>query len=304
MILTPRQETLALNMNHPSRPALRYYGSKWQLASWIYSYLPPHEHRVIPFAGSLSDTLRWPMPKLETANDLDGRVFNFFKVLRDRPTELIRAIKLTPWHEAEYQQSREPSLEPFEDARRFWTTCWMSIQGGPNPSKSGFRFMKSREKRFSIIPSDATNIDHLYDVAERLKHIQFLNKDALEVIAKFQDEPNTLIYLDPPYVSETRATTTGYTHEGDEDLHTAVARLVHECAGYIVICGYDSVLYDELYPDWHTVRHPSRVNGGASKIETLWLSPRAWQALKRPFQASLFGGTSPRCSTSSPQSSP
>lgn len=276
-------------MKKPTRPALRYYGSKWQLAAWIYQYLPPHEHRVIPFAGSLSDTLRWPVPKLETVSDLDGRVFNFFQILRDRPTELIRAIKLTPWHEREYELSREPVPDPLEDARRFWVTCWMSVQGGPNPGKSGFRFVKSREGRLSGVAKDGVQIDHLYDVAERLKHIQFLNKNALEVIKKFKNEPNALIYLDPPYIKETRAMVTGYNHESEEALHTVVAELVHDCAGYVVICGYTSDLYSDLYADWHKVNRTARVNGGGSKQETLWLPPRTWQALKRPYQVSLFG---------------
>lgn len=30
----------------PKRPALRYYGGKWNLAPWIISHFPPHQNYV------------------------------------------------------------------------------------------------------------------------------------------------------------------------------------------------------------------------------------------------------------------
>lgn len=272
-----------------SKAALRYYGSKWSLAGWIYSYLPKHEHRVIPFAGSLSDTLQWPVPKLETVSDLDGRVYNFFTVLRERPDELVRAIRLTPWHEREYELSRCPGPEPLEEARRFWVTCWMSVQGGPNPGKSGFRYMKSREKRFTITPMDGMSVEHLLVIAERLKRIQFLNRDALEVMERFVDEPKALMYLDPPYVIGERTTTEGYVYDGSEQLHVKIAELAQRCCGYVVVCGYPSALYDRLYEGWIVVERVARVNGGGSKMEILWISPRTWDALQSYQDMPLFG---------------
>ena len=209
---------------YPSRPALKYYGSKWQIAPWIYSWFPSHEHRIVPFAGSLSEVLRWPRPEVETVSDIDDRVFNFFRVLRDKKEELILAIRLTPWHEAEYQLAHTQSDNPLEDARRFWSLCWMSVQGGPAPGKAGFRFMKSRSGRYATIASDGINIDHLYDVARRLKHIQFLKRDALVLMEQFIDEPNVLFYLDPPYIKKTRTANTRYKHESSTRLHKKIAK--------------------------------------------------------------------------------
>jgi len=81
----------------PKRPALRYYGGKWKLAPWIISHFPEHQNYVEPCGGAASVLLQKPRSPLETYNDLDGNVVNFFRVLRDQPDELIRKIRLTPW---------------------------------------------------------------------------------------------------------------------------------------------------------------------------------------------------------------
>ena len=98
----------------PKRPALRYYGGKWNLAPWIISHFPPHKNYVEPCGGAASVLLQKPRSPLETYNDLDGNVVNFFRVLRDKPEELIRQIELTPWSRDEFEICRNPSTEPLE----------------------------------------------------------------------------------------------------------------------------------------------------------------------------------------------
>lgn len=78
------------------RPALKYFGSKWRLAPWIISNFPEHEHYIEPCFGAGNILLRKPSVKLETVNDIDGRVVNFFKQLRDNPGELIQLINFSP----------------------------------------------------------------------------------------------------------------------------------------------------------------------------------------------------------------
>lgn len=77
-------------------PPFAYYGGKTQLAERIVATLPPHKHYVEPFAGSLAVLLAKPPTTMETVNDLDGDLMTFWRVLRDRPADLIRACALTP----------------------------------------------------------------------------------------------------------------------------------------------------------------------------------------------------------------
>ena len=78
-----------------SRPALRYFGSKWRLTPWIIEHFAPYDVYVEPFAGGAGVLLRKPPSALEVYNDLDGEVVNFFDVLRNETDELIRRIDLT-----------------------------------------------------------------------------------------------------------------------------------------------------------------------------------------------------------------
>lgn len=266
-----------------TRPALRYYGGKFDLAPWIVQHFPPHEVYVEPFAGALSVLLQKPPVKLETANDLDGRVVNFFQILRDQPDELLRLLHLTPWAETEYRQSHQSSQNPLEEARRFFCHCWMSIQGGPFAGKSGFRFQKTINGRYTTPASDISNLEHLYAVADRLKNVQWLQRDALDVIALYAKTDEALLYIDPPYLETTRTQKNGYHYETSPALHQALFDTLQEVRGLCVISGYQDIAYTDLYEQagWQRVDRPALAQNGGKRVESLWLSPLTLKALER-----------------------
>ncbi len=267
-----------------SRPALRYYGGKWRLAPWIISHFPRHAEYVEPFAGALSVLLQKQPAPLEVANDIEGRVVNFFQVLREQPDELVRLIRLTPWHEGEYMKAYEPSNAPLEDARRFWTVCWMSYQGGPGKGtgkQSGFRFSTAFHKRPSHV-TDGIRVEHLYLIAARLKEVQFLQRDGIEVIRAFASNPNTLFYVDPPYPLNSRSNRRGYTHDAHEDLFPALWGALFMVQGFVVVSGYPHPVYDVLEEaGWRREETSSVTTSGNPKTECVWLSPKTVKALER-----------------------
>ena len=135
----------------PRRPALRYYGGKWRLAPWIISHFPPHICYVEPFCGAASVFLRKPPAEFEVINDLDGEVVNFFRVLRDRTDELIRAIVATPYSRAEYDEAWQTVEEPLERARRYYIRAWQGWGGGKGSRPSGWRYQLSNNRGKSVI---------------------------------------------------------------------------------------------------------------------------------------------------------
>ena len=287
-------------MNIP-RPALRYYGGKWRLAPWIISHFPRHTEYVEPFAGALSVLLQKAPAPLEVANDIEGRVVNFFQVLRERPDELVRLIRLTPWHEGEYMKAYEPSDDPLEDARRFWTVCWMSYQGGPGKKQgrqSGFRFSAAFNKRPAPV-TDAIRVEHLYLIAERLKKVQFFQRDGIDVIRAFASNPNTLFYVDPPYPLDSRANRRGYTYDAHEDLFPALWEALFTVQGFVVVSGYSHPVYDVLEEaGWQREETSSVTTSGRPKTECVWLSPKTVAALERerlPLFASSEGANAALC---------
>ena len=269
----------------PARPALRYYGGKWRLAPWIVGHFPPHTCYVEPFGGAASVLLRKPPARYEVYNDFDGEIVGFFRVLRERPDELIRAIERTPFARAEVNLAcapAPPDLDPVERARRVYVRAWQGRHGLPAAGPMGWRFERAAT-RHSTAVDDWRDITHLWAVAERFRAVQLECDDALRVIARF-DTPDTLVYADPSYPAATRSArwaTVAYQHELTDDQHRQLATVLHHVAGMVAVSGYPCPLYQELYGDWVTVSRTCPTHGRRRATEALWLSPRTVARLHR-----------------------
>ena len=271
------------------RPAVRYYGGKWRLASWIIEQFPAHSCYVEPFAGGASVLLQKSPSKFEVMNDLNHDVITFFDMLRTKPEELIRAILLTPHAREELRRARTPVNDPLEQARRFYVRCWQSYGSGTGKTSTGWRYQigTGDNSRASAIGS-WNDVEHLWDVATRLKQVQIDSDDALKVIERY-DSKETLFYVDPPYVHSTRyhnSTDKGYSHEMTDDDHRRLSDLLKSLRGFVILSGYPSGLYDELYPSWHRITKESLDVNGKAQVECLWLSPKVSEINHLP----LFAG--------------
>lgn len=258
------------------RPALRYPGGKWRLAPWIISFFPPHDCYVEPYGGAASVLLQKPPAPYEVYNDLEDDVVNFFRVLRERPDEFLRAVKLTPWSRREFELATLSSDDPFEQARRFFVRCWQSHSGGGiSKWSTGWRYQKTVSSNKPAMDS-WNELEHLQDIAQRFKRTQIEHDEALAVIARF-DTAQTLFYVDPPYVQDTRSKWKGsmYRLEMDDDDHRRLADVLHAVEGMVILSGYPSALYEALYGDWHREEIESRTNFTNLRTEVLWISPRA-----------------------------
>jgi DNA adenine methylase len=277
--------------NHVPAPALKYHGGKWILAPWIISHFPPHTNYLEPCGGAASVLLQKPRSELETYNDVDHQVVSYFQVLRDSPDELVRRIKLTPWARTELQLGFVPCDDPIENARRFFAVSWMSLHGGV-PEKTGrtWRHNKHARDRYTLAVWDMQRIaDALRQVARRFIGVQIENRDALDVIRRY-DNQDTLVYFDPPYVASTRSHRDTYRFEVDQQFHSKAARALHSCRGYVVVSGYACRLYDDLYRDWIRKDRAAQGNSGSRRTESIWLSPRTAEAISGSASSVVHGG--------------
>lgn len=281
-------------MNQPApslpipRPAGRYYGSKWRLAPWIVSHLPDHVTYAEPFCGLASVLLRKPIARNEAINDADDEVVNFLRVLREEPAALVRAIQFTPWSEAEVELAKrfEDGLSPLERARRFYLLCQQTYSGGSNTGQGGWRYERTGRRNTRMVDEFAS-VDHLNRIANRLLQVQINCTDWRKVISRY-DSPETCFYVDPPYLPETRCQQWrkgGYRHDLTVQEHVELADALHQVRGMVVLSGYPSTLYDELYNGWTVETRSARIDGGR-RIESLWLSP---SAAGRRRQKTLWG---------------
>jgi len=269
---------------------VRMYGGKWKMASWIVAHLPRHRIYVEPFGGSAAVLLCKPPARVEVYNDIDGEVVNFFRVLRERPDELIRRIALTPYGRAEAEAAREPSgerVDEVERARRFLVRSWMTIGGPSTRWRSGFRYRRSASMA-TLLRWWTDLPERLAVAAERLRGVLIENRDYRDILDAF-DGPETLFYVDPPYPPDTRSRQWrhgGYRHEFDRNDHEELLERILGLQGRVVLSTYPNSLYETLLKPagWTSVRRGTVNGNGRPTVEVLWLSPDP----ERRRQLSLF----------------
>ncbi len=272
-----------------TRPALRYYGGKWLLAPWIISHFPAHRIYVEPFGGAASVLLRSPRAYAEIYNDLDLEVVNVFRVLRNprQATKLRRAVACTPYAREEFDQAYEPTDEPVERARRTIVRSFMGFGSNAVAAAKGRTGFRANAFRQGTVPAmDWRNWPtHIAEFTERLRGVSIESQPAAQVIAR-HDSPDTLHYVDPPYVHSTRALANAYDpkgyyrHEMTDDDHRALGEQLKSVQGMVVISGYPCQLYDlEIYAGWHRVERKALADGARERTEVLWLSPKTVAAL-------------------------
>lgn len=252
------------------KPPFAYYGGKTTLAPIIAGLLPPHEHYVEPFAGSLAVLLAKEPVGWETVNDLDGDLVTFWRVLRDRPEELARAAMLTPHSREEYLTSADLGVpDEVERARRVWVRL---AQGRSNSMRpSGWRYRQNPAMGTSLPDYVTAYAARMESAAMRLKRVSIENRDALDLVRDYGQHANICIYADPPYLGSTRAANYGVEMLAD-DAHTALAAALNECKASVVLSGYDSPLYADLFAGWHRteLKAPTSLSGKAAQAEVLW----------------------------------
>lgn len=255
------------------RPPTPYFGSKATIAARIVALLPEHGHYVEPFAGSMAVLLAKPPSPMETVNDLDGELVNFWRILRDRPEDLTRVCELTPHSRAELTAAWEPAADDLERARRVWVRL---TQGrGGTMRRTGWRHSIADIGTSMPAYLDAYR-GRLLPVAERIAGVTLECRPALELIATYGSRPAVLLYVDPPYLGTTRGDSNSrYGVEmRDPQQHRDLAVALWDCTATVVLSGYDSPLYTELYEGWHQVQITTHTDNGRdgerARTEVLW----------------------------------
>ena len=233
-----------------------WYGGKFSHLGWLLPLLPECHHYCEAFAGSGAVLLNRDPSPVETYNDIDGDVVNFFRVLRDCHQELIRSIALTPFSREEYYRAIYDSpheISDVERARRFYIKARQTRTGLAQTASLG-RWANckntSRAGMSGVVSRWLGGVEALDEIAQRLIRVQIENRPAVDVI-RLYDSPKTLFYCDPPYLHATRGDAKAYGFEMDERQHREFAEAVTECKGMVAVSGYDHPLMEQLFPPGH-----------------------------------------------------
>ena len=265
-------------LNHKKVIAFGWYGGKFSHLEWLLPLLPQTHHYCEPFAGSGAVLLNREPSPIETYNDLDGEVVNFFRVLRENTDELIKQIGLTPFSREEFSIACEldPSLSNIERARRFYVRA-RQVRTGLAQTASIGRWANckntSRAGMSGVVSRWLGGVEQLYNIAERLLRVQIENRNAFETIELY-DSPNTLFYCDPPYIHSTRGDNKAYGYEMTDDEHRHLAYVLNKALGKVALSNYDCPLMDELYPKnkWHKIYSTPKTIHSTKDVrqEVLW----------------------------------
>ena len=232
--------------------AFGWYGGKFSHLDWLLPLLPDAHHYCEPFAGSGAVLFNRKPSPIETYNDLDGEVVNFFKVLRSQKKRLLELITLTPFSREEFAIACEinTDIAEVERARRFYVRA-RQVRTGLAQTASIGRWANckntSRSGMSGVISRYIGGIEKLDFIAERLLRVQIENRPAIEVI-KLYDSETTFFYCDPPYIHSTRGENNAYCFEMKDEEHIELAKVLNSVSGKAAISNYECDLMEKLYP--------------------------------------------------------
>lgn len=253
---------------------LKYPGAKWALAEWIISRFPAHHSYLEPFFGSGAVFFNKPRSHIETVNDLDGDVVNFFRCIRDNPDALARAVYWTPYAREVYDQAFDTQHIEIDPVQRALNFCARMMQGHgfrTSGEKVGWKNDVQGRERAYAARAWTELPDIILQAAERLRGVQVERRPAVELIRRF-NFPNVLIYCDPPYLRSTRHMKRQYRREMTDEDHLELLATLKAHRGPVLISGYPSELYDRELAGWSRAETAAVDQTSRIRREVLWMN--------------------------------
>ncbi len=259
--------------------AFGWYGGKYSHLDFILPQLPEDAHHFCDvFGGSAAILINRPPAPVETYNDIDSELVNFFRVLRENGEELIKLISLTPFSRAELITALkyDPSIDRIERARRFYIRARQTRTGLAQTSSEGrwaHCVLTSRAGMAGAVSRWLGAVDKLPEIVQRLQRVQIENAPAQEILKRY-DSKETLFYLDPPYLHDSRGDNKAYGYEMTNTEHIDLAYLLRSIKGRAVLSGYRTELYDKLFAGWKRIDAPVKTcnSSKGKRRESLWLN--------------------------------
>lgn len=236
---------------------INWFGGKYYMANNIIELFPEHKMYVEVFGGAGHLLFKKESSDIEVYNDIDNGLFSFFNVLRDNDKAILlkQKLDLTPYSREEFYNCRDTwanEKDEIEKVRK-WYTCVMQSFSS-NFSTWSHSKTKARRGMSQAVSQWLGKIENdLPNAVERLKAVQIENMDYKELLRKYDGE-DTLFYLDPPYIHETRKMTYEYAHELQNEQHKELVDILLHIKGKAILSGYNHEIYNKLLENgWNKV---------------------------------------------------
>ena len=276
-------------MSIGNKAPISWYGGKTFLFNYIVSLMPRHGCYCEVFGGSGAVLFAKDPSKVEIYNDLNGWLVNLYRVIRERPQELIDRLEMTPYSRTEYHRALDiykksqhgldgEIIDPVEKASLFF----MIVKQAFNSTVGSTWSYASTSSKGS---SWRNAMDLIMPAHLRLRNV-VIEEVTWKSLFERYDSKETMWYLDPPYVHITRddGATDAYEYEFSNEDHTNLCWECSDLKGMVILSGYqneiyNSILVEELgweYKEVEVTCQSSFVPGQKVKpkrTEVLWLSP-------------------------------
>jgi len=269
------------------RSIIKYYGGKHYIAKYLIEIIPKHNLYIEPFFGGGNMFFSKPPSKMEIINDLSDNIFSLYKVIADenKYKQLQHRLELTPYHAKfrdDYKQKLNEKLT-IEDRAFYYLyvnrTSFNGVGGFSCTKLIRNNMIRSVSDYLSLIP-------HLEEIHNRLRNAVVENKDALELIQKYDDN-DVFFYLDPPYVQSTRRSNQKYMIEMSDEDHERMINLILKSKAKIMLSGYDNEIYNNLVENgWNRLELKSP-NSCSDATEYVWINyeiPHKTKDIKEIFE--------------------
>jgi len=265
----------------PKLSLFKIHGGKFYLAKWIISHFPANyvEYDYVEnFFGAGSVLLQKKPSFTETAYELNLNTFHVWNMLQTYPGDFAQKANQFKYKEHEFTNALDALAGdiyscPVRKALGVYVIQNMS-RGG-----LGEDFAWSERLRGGI-PGDVNawnnKIKQIPEIYNRIRYVRFNHGNGIKAVLDFNN-PNCLIYEDPPYLKKTRVSKEAYDCEMTEEEHEELAKNNNKSKAKIMISGYRSDLYDKWYSNWRRVdkeivNHSSQAKSKKKKIESIWMN--------------------------------
>ena len=308
------------NMASPLTAPFPWFGGKRRASTLVWSRLGDVPNYVEPFAGSLAVLLGRPTrPKIETANDVDRFLVNFWRAVKDN-AEAVLCFANTPIFETNMRAQHDwlvtcglhrlrrldQDPEDYDPRIAGW---WLKgvanwIGGGWCPSGKTARGFLAEEGKRQVAPqnprltsySRVFKISELQSLARRLENVRILCGDWKRVVTSSVTTgfgAVTGVFLDPPYSGD-RRTCSVYGHDDfsiSESVREWSIANGDNTKMRIALCGYEG---EHPMPEsWESVAWVAQGGYGNQNSEEksvsrenrskerIWFSPHCKKACQR-----------------------
>lgn len=270
-----------------------WFGGKRTLAPRIVEAMRPHAAYWEPFAGSMAILLAKPPSRFETVSDLHGDLIHLARTLA-HPTAgpaLYRRLRRTLCSEALFREAIDkvrtdpapgPDALDLDRAAAYFVVSWQGLNGvaGTRTTCTGYA------RRFNTAGGDPGKrwqgaVRSIPAWRRRLATVVVLQGDGFDLLARIEDNPDTVIYCDPPYIEKGA----DYLHDfGTGDHVRLAAALARFRRSQVLVSYYAHPDLSGLYPGWHftaleanrNLRNPAgtagRIRGGRAPAPEVLIS--------------------------------